>query len=132
MIAVIFEVRPATGREAAYLDIAASLRVELEAIPGFVSVERFQSLTEPGKLLSQPRPSPRRTGCGPRRRLRRLSPADRGGDARLWHDAARRGAGGQPCRAWITGFAMEDFACLAQWAAAMAALRSLTLADRAK
>jgi len=52
MIAVIFEVWPAAGRESAYLDIAASLRDELAAIPGFISVERFQSLTEPGKLLS--------------------------------------------------------------------------------
>jgi heme-degrading monooxygenase HmoA len=52
MIAVIFEVWPAPGRDTAYLEIAASLRDELAAIPGFVSVERFQSLTEPGKLLS--------------------------------------------------------------------------------
>lgn len=52
MIAVIFEVWPAPGRERAYLDIAASLRDELEGIDGFVSVERFQSLTESGKLLS--------------------------------------------------------------------------------
>lgn len=52
MIAVIFEVRPEPGREAAYLDIAASLRDELAAIDGFISVERFQSLTDPGKLLS--------------------------------------------------------------------------------
>jgi heme-degrading monooxygenase HmoA len=52
MIAVIFEVRPAPGREKAYLDIAASLRDELEGIDGFVSVERFQSLTQPDKLLS--------------------------------------------------------------------------------
>ena len=52
MIAVIFEVRPAEGRKQDYLDHAAALRAELEAIDGFVSVERFQSLTEPGKLLS--------------------------------------------------------------------------------
>ena len=52
MIAVIFEVRPAPGRESAYLDIAASLRDELSGVDGFISVERFQSLTEPGKLLS--------------------------------------------------------------------------------
>jgi heme-degrading monooxygenase HmoA len=52
MIAVIFEVWPAPGRETAYLDIAASLRAELEAIDGFLSVERFHSLSEPGKLLS--------------------------------------------------------------------------------
>jgi heme-degrading monooxygenase HmoA len=52
MIAVIFEVWPASGRHDDYLDIAAALRSELEAIDGFLSVERFQSLTEPGKLLS--------------------------------------------------------------------------------
>lgn len=52
MIAVIFEVRPAAGRKDDYLAIAASLRSELEAIDGFISVERFQSLTDPGKLLS--------------------------------------------------------------------------------
>ncbi|HYZ30820.1 MAG TPA: antibiotic biosynthesis monooxygenase [Crenalkalicoccus sp.] len=52
MIAVIFEVEPAEGQEDAYLDHAARLRTELEKSPGFVSVERFRSLTNPGKLLS--------------------------------------------------------------------------------
>lgn len=52
MIAVIFEVRPAPGREGRYLDLAAALRPTLEAIDGFVSVERFRSLTDPDKLLS--------------------------------------------------------------------------------
>ena len=52
MIAVIFEVWPAEGGGGEYLDIAASLRPALERIDGFVSVERFQSLTEPGKLVS--------------------------------------------------------------------------------
>lgn len=52
MIAVIFELWPALGHRDDYLDIAASLRPELEGIDGFVSIERFQSLTEPGKLLS--------------------------------------------------------------------------------
>jgi len=52
MIAVIFEVWPASGRKDDYLAIAASLRAELEAIDGFISVERFESITEPGKLLS--------------------------------------------------------------------------------
>ena len=52
MIAVIFEVWPASGRKDDYLAIAAKLRAELERIDGFVSVERFQSLTDPGKLLS--------------------------------------------------------------------------------
>jgi len=52
MIAVIFEVYPATGRQQAYLDIAAELKPLLEEVDGFISVERFQSLTDPGKLLS--------------------------------------------------------------------------------
>ena len=52
MIAVIFEVWPRDGGREAYLDIAASLRAELEQIDGFISVERFCSLGEDGKLLS--------------------------------------------------------------------------------
>jgi heme-degrading monooxygenase HmoA len=52
MIAVIFEVEPAQGRREAYLDIAARIRPHLEEIDGFISVERFESLTQPGKILS--------------------------------------------------------------------------------
>ena len=52
MIAVIFEVEPRPGRKEAYLDAAARLRPLLESIDGFVSVERFESLTTPGKILS--------------------------------------------------------------------------------
>jgi heme-degrading monooxygenase HmoA len=52
MIAVIFEVWPADGRTQEYLDIAADLRPLLERIDGFVSIERFESLSEPGKILS--------------------------------------------------------------------------------
>lgn len=52
MIAVIFEVWPADGRRGEYLDLAASLRPLLADIDGFVSIERFESLTTPGKLLS--------------------------------------------------------------------------------
>jgi heme-degrading monooxygenase HmoA len=52
MIAVIFEVEPAEGRFDDYLDHAARLRGELEKVPGFISVERFRSLSNPGKLLS--------------------------------------------------------------------------------
>ena len=52
MYAVIFEVEPAAGRQQDYLDIAAALRPELEKIDGFVSIERFSSLTRPGKILS--------------------------------------------------------------------------------
>lgn len=52
MIAVIFEVWPAPGRKQEYLDLAAGLRPLLEQIDGFISIERFESLSEPGKLLS--------------------------------------------------------------------------------
>lgn len=52
MIAVIFEVTPADGRREAYLDLAARPKPELERMDGFLSVERFQSLTDPAKLLS--------------------------------------------------------------------------------
>lgn len=50
MIAVIFEVEPA-DRDA-YLGIAADLRPLLDDIDGFISIERFQSLADPEKLLS--------------------------------------------------------------------------------
>ncbi len=52
MIAVIFEVWPAEGEMGHYLDIAAELRPLLDEIDGFISIERFESLTEPGKVLS--------------------------------------------------------------------------------
>ena len=52
MIAVIFEVEPAEGRREEYLDIAAEMRPLVEEVEGFISVERFQSLTNPDKLLS--------------------------------------------------------------------------------
>lgn len=52
MIAVIFEVQPAEGRKDQYLDIAAGLKPILEQVDGFISVERFQSLTDPKKILS--------------------------------------------------------------------------------
>lgn len=52
MIAVIFEVQLAEGCRQEYLDIAASLRPLLDGIDGFVSIERFASLSVPDKLLS--------------------------------------------------------------------------------
>jgi heme-degrading monooxygenase HmoA len=52
MIAVIFEAQPRDGQQDAYLSIAAALRPELDKIDGFISIERFQSLSEPGRLLS--------------------------------------------------------------------------------
>lgn len=52
MIAVIFEVTPAAGQHRRYLDLAAALRDELATIDGFISVERFQSLADPARMLS--------------------------------------------------------------------------------
>ena len=52
MIAVIFEVLPHAEHRKAYLDTAADLRPHLEQIDGFLSIERFESLSQPGKLLS--------------------------------------------------------------------------------
>lgn len=52
MIAVIFEVWPDPDHKQAYLDIAAELRPLLDGIDGFISIERFESLSEPGKILS--------------------------------------------------------------------------------
>ena len=52
MLAVIFELEPISTSKQEYLDIAAKLAPELDKIDGFISVERFQSLSQPGKLLS--------------------------------------------------------------------------------
>ena len=52
LIAVIFEVTPANGRKEEYLDIASAMRPMVDEVEGFISVERFQSLTDPDKLLS--------------------------------------------------------------------------------
>ena len=52
MHAVIFEVWPAEGRAQDYFDLAAALKPDLEKIDGFISIERFQSLSTPGKFLS--------------------------------------------------------------------------------
>src|SRR6056297_1886157 len=52
MIAVIFEVEPAEGRKGDYLDIAAEMRPMLDEVEGFISVERFQSLADPHRILS--------------------------------------------------------------------------------
>ena len=52
MIAVIFEVMIHPDRKEEYLSIAAQIRPLLDEVDGFISVERFQSLTNPDKLLS--------------------------------------------------------------------------------
>ncbi len=52
MIAVIFELWPKDERRKDYFDLAKALKGELEAIDGFISVERFESVSEPGKFVS--------------------------------------------------------------------------------
>lgn len=52
MLAVIFEFEPRSERKQDYLDLAAALGPELERIDGFISIERFESLTRPGRLVS--------------------------------------------------------------------------------
>jgi len=52
MVSVIFEVWPHPDHREGYLDWAAELKEELLKMDGFISIERFQSLTDPGKLLS--------------------------------------------------------------------------------
>jgi heme-degrading monooxygenase HmoA len=52
VIAVLFEAWPAEEGAGHYLDLAAALRPKLDVLDGFLSIERFESLAEPGKLLS--------------------------------------------------------------------------------
>ncbi|WP_020177507.1 antibiotic biosynthesis monooxygenase [Methylopila sp. M107] len=52
MIAVIFEVIPAEGRAADYFSMATQLKADVEQADGFISVERFESVTQPGKFVS--------------------------------------------------------------------------------
>jgi heme-degrading monooxygenase HmoA len=52
MLVVIFEVETYPDKKNDYLDIAADLRSILDKFDGFISIERFESLTQPGKILS--------------------------------------------------------------------------------
>lgn len=52
MIAVIFEVWPKPEYKDKYLELAQQLRRSVEEIDGFISVERFQSITEENKMVS--------------------------------------------------------------------------------
>jgi heme-degrading monooxygenase HmoA len=52
MLAVIFELEPVAERKQEYLEFAAQLASELNRIDGFISIERFESLSQPGKLVS--------------------------------------------------------------------------------
>jgi heme-degrading monooxygenase HmoA len=52
MIAVIFEFTPAQGRFPDYMELVGQLKPELDKAEGFVSLERFESITTPGKFVS--------------------------------------------------------------------------------
>lgn len=52
MIAVIFELTPAPGKTSDYFELAAALRGQVEQCDGFISIERFESVTQPGKFVS--------------------------------------------------------------------------------
>jgi heme-degrading monooxygenase HmoA len=105
MHAVIFEVWPKDESRQEYLDIAAALKPTLEKMDGFISIERFQSLTDPSKILSLSFWRDDAAIAGWRqveshrmaqRDLPRLSPADRRGDPRLRDAGTRRSAARQP------------------------------------
>lgn len=113
MIAVLFEAWPVPGEQSRYLELAAALRPALDRIDGFISVERFQSLTEPGKLLSlsfwrdeaavaawrntdMHRDTP---SGGPRESVQRLPASHRKRRPGLRHDRSGRSAARQPGRA---------------------------------
>ncbi len=89
MVVVIFEVFPAPGKKQEYLDIAARLRPELEAIDGFISVERFASLSDQNKLLSL-------SFWRDEEAVRRLSFAGCGRNPRLRHARTQRSPARQP------------------------------------
>lgn len=52
MIVVMFESRPAPGKAQKYLDMGAALGPQIESFDGFLGIERFQSVTDPGKFLA--------------------------------------------------------------------------------
>ncbi|MFE4112994.1 antibiotic biosynthesis monooxygenase family protein [Kosakonia sp. YIM B13611] len=52
MIAVLFEADIAAGKQARYVQLAAELKPVLAEIDGFIAIERFQSLSREGKILS--------------------------------------------------------------------------------
>ena len=52
MVAVIFEFTPARGRFPEYMELVGQLKPELDKAEGFISLERFESITTPGKFVS--------------------------------------------------------------------------------
>ena len=105
MIAVIFEVEPARAR-GIFPHRRRTARRCCDEIDGFISIERFQSLSDEGRVLSlsfwrdeaavaavaQHGGASRGAGGGTRARVPRLSPARGAGGARLWHARARGSA----------------------------------------
>ena len=103
MVSVIFEVWPHPEHRAGYLDWAAELKNELVKMEGFISIERFQSLTDPDKLLSlqfwrddaclisclaQSGSASRGAVSRPQDDVQGIPAADRRGDPRLWPQRA--------------------------------------------
>ncbi|WP_105631557.1 antibiotic biosynthesis monooxygenase family protein [Cronobacter dublinensis] len=52
MIAVLFEAQALPQAQQRYFDLAAGLKPLLADAPGFIDLERFQSLTAPDRFLS--------------------------------------------------------------------------------
>jgi heme-degrading monooxygenase HmoA len=52
VIAVIFEFTPAEGRFPEYMKLVDTLREDLAKAEGFISLERFESITNKGKFVS--------------------------------------------------------------------------------
>ena len=52
MIAVIFEFTPAPGKTEEYFALGTALKADVEKFDGFISIERFESVTNPGKFVS--------------------------------------------------------------------------------
>src|SRR5438552_14018280 len=105
MIAVIFEAQPRPGQTDAYLNAAAKLRPLLAEIDGFISIERFESLTtgensvalvlarrRSGAAMAQCGAASPHSGRGARIDIRRLSVAGGARDSRLWHRRSRGSA----------------------------------------
>ena len=107
MIAVIFESWPMPGKMQTYLDMGTALRSHLETLDGFISIERFQSVTEPDKLVAlsfwrdeaavdawrNHEISPCRSSREPSRRVWRLSSPGGYRGSGLQHAGSGSGAG---------------------------------------
>ena len=65
MIAVIFEFTPSPGRFPDYMELVAQLKPELDRAEGFISLERFESITTPGKFVYLPVFAIRPLACRP-------------------------------------------------------------------